>query len=290
MRARVLLLVMFAALMGCRDRAPALQAATNSAAKPAAYPFKMRAEGASPVAVSFFADGQQIHVVPPRKSHGVDEISFSTATESPVITAKARLECGWQEVRLEELFVRRAPRFGPEGKLELPGLIHLRFRDDIPREDFVVDNRGRAATTLRLGATEALVAADSFDRVSIVASDCARGTDLAFGTTAIGRIGAPSGANPKPATYLVDPTGKRCYERRYVAYGKPAKDEPPAKRATHFRRKVLHQLHDRLEQGFWFGDAPPRIETFYRMGERPKGLVYQVVMREATCARAEDDD
>ncbi|TAK42253.1 MAG: hypothetical protein EPO27_17435 [Betaproteobacteria bacterium] len=213
--------------------------------------------GSLGVPVRFYADGKPIGEQMDSVASRV-EIRFSTsAEEGPHITAKALFPCGWEEVRFAER-ARAKPRYGADGKILEPGGIGLDTTLMLPKDYFLVDNRGRAQASLGLGELQRPVPADQPSAIVMLAPDCEAGAKLRLDSHAIGTIAMrPRTEWSAERAYLVDPTGNRCYEYKHVAYGvAPGKPLAPP---TRLRRAVLHQLPS--QPLYVFKQAPAKVET-----------------------------
>jgi len=241
-----------------------LIACRNETAPPAPREITFAVTIHAPADMEVFADGKKIGDT--TSATGQLQVSIKAATERPSITAKARLPCGSREIQLAESWYKR-PFFGEgqNGPYSIPGELRLVAR--LQRDVFFVDNRGAAATTLRIGELHYAVASERVSRVQTLAPDCEAGAQLSIGDRSFETLRPVPSDTPgyERRIFLVDPTGKRCYELQTIRYNKYPNIGSAPPPPVRFTQQTLHPLS--VEPTDLFEKAPDSI-VGYQMGAR----------------------
>jgi hypothetical protein len=140
----------------------------------------------------------------------------------PVITAEVPYVCGWRhadvrvsEPRREEIEAARRE------KRPVPAFVEVSFSPpSFADAVFYVDNRGGPAGTLSLGALDRPVAAGLAQRISLPFwPGCEQARQLRLNGELL--LTLPAANWDKSHSFLLDPTGKRCYHEESRTYGEP---------------------------------------------------------------------
>lgn len=221
---------------------------------PGSFPFVLQSETGAPMRV--FVDGHLI-AEPGAGFPMPREIPLASSEDGPAITAKIPLPCGWRETPVFENG-RSMPRVGADGKFAEPGIVKVAIPGRFSHNVFIVDNRRRAESTLKQGELSRVIPAGSKGSVWLPAPDCEAAASLELDGKAIAKLPVAEGHDTQSlARFLLDPTGKRCYELKTVLYGTPlnlAGERDPPKRLL---AQHLHPLPGEVDH--IFEKAPDRI-------------------------------
>jgi hypothetical protein len=187
---------------------------------PGSFPFVLHPHIALGSEWRLLADGKVV-AASGKNPGAIREIVVVTSSEDgPVLAAKVLLPCGWRETPVTE-GSRTMPRLGADGKFAGQGSVTFGVTASLPLNSFIVDNRGRPESILKQGEVAQPVAADGKMAFRLPAPDCESAGNLELDGQAIAKLPMVA-ADQKDATgahYLVDPTGRRCYQFRTVMYG-----------------------------------------------------------------------
>jgi len=184
----------------------------------------------------------------------------NSSGERPRITGQVLTPCGWKEKTVSLDWSAGGPQAnGGKGQKLMVAARMASVGVPVRHVEFFVDNRLGGEARLELGQSAAVVAANASTKVELLAPDCAEGNTLKLNGQPIGTIPLELAARkndlygsvlhienmPQPPswTYLIDTSGKRCYQLTEKEYEKAGglgfgvgSDAPT------YTGKVLHRL------------------------------------------------
>jgi hypothetical protein len=229
----VLLVLGLATACGERAAPRAPAASKGTSARPVAEEFHVNVHFAGVEEPVFLVlDGKQSG---PYRRNPASQIDFVTIDIDPAsrdlsrLSARILLPCGWRETKLRER--HRYPS----------GAVAAELAPSFKTRRMLVDNRGGTGETFSVGEWQRAVAANEVGSFLVPMPDCAT-AELKLGSRGLGIFMASAGTQDRE-TYLVDPTGRRCYEYSIAYYHRvdapaPAIVDSPAR----FARGTLHLL------------------------------------------------
>jgi hypothetical protein len=191
--------------------------------------------------------------------------------------AEALLPCGWRRVPLQ---LKREPAAASPPPSEDSSRT-IRYSGEVGTArgqpvDLWYDFRNGEAAELAVGQWTASVQAGAKGRLQVAAPDCREGAAVTLNGRKIGELpvelataprafsSASLGEDPGPGgswVFLVDPSGRRCYELAEKIYGKPGAKWYGGPNSRTYRRKLLHRLAP-AEIDYFLERAPDRIDVF----------------------------
>ena len=227
------------------------------------FPFLLRPTFGSDAALRILADGSVVAEFL-AGSRRLNEIAVASNSEDgPALTAKILLPCGWRETPVFENS-RFMPRVGADGKFAEPGGVSFAIPGGYARNYFIVDNRRGPEATLKLGEVTRPIPADSKEVFLVPAPDCESATDLELHGRTIAKL--PVVAEEKSAEgayYMLDPTGRRCYQFRTVQYGTRLKTADDRDDSPVLVARQIHRLPAKVDHVF--EKAPDKVKVWVGM-------------------------
>lgn len=232
----------------------------SAAVSPGSFPFMLYADGYSGRPLRFFIDDRLVaadRVEQPAKLPEQIEIA-SPSEDGPRLTAQVLRPCGWRDIPVS-VNLRLMPRVGADGSFVEHGIVRFGIHSEHAYNHFFVDNRGRPGSKLKLGEFVHDIPANDKTSVMLPAPDCESATSLEMDGKPIAKL--PVASDTKDGShYLLDPSGKRCYEYKHVQYGlgpfpHQRKVDPPVRFAAQHLHRLPAKANYALER------APARIKS-----------------------------
>lgn len=208
---------------------------------------------------------------------------LTNAALHPGITGEILTPCGWKAVKASETWPTAEKLAASRKTKSRPGVdvrISAGAIEDKNIEIFV-DNRGGPEAKLTLGQSSATVAAGETGKFEFFAPGCEESTALKLNDQTLGKIPRELAArkdsqygtiidydeitgydpNPPSWTFLVDTSGKRCYELTEKEYAKKGSGWfSPGSKVLTYQGKKLHRLHA-VEIHYFLERAPDTIQV-----------------------------
>ena len=179
----------------------------------------------------------------------------------PRVSARILLPCGWKEATLRERY--RYPS----------GAVAVDLGGGFERRSILLDNRAGASETFRAGEWHRHVAANEVASFRMPVPDCET-AELRLGSRVLGTFKESADRDDR-AIYLVDPTGRRCYEYSIAAYRRPDHHEQPMVAPTaRFGRKTLHRVPGPVDHVF--EKAPATIKEWEGLKSATRSQLMEV--------------
>lgn len=201
----------------------------------------------------------------------------------PAVTAQILTPCGWKEIKVSPNWPD-AKKLADARKNKSRPVVDAQFSSgaiEDERVELFVDNRDAADATLTLGELSVPVAAGEKRKFEFYAPTCDQATALQLNGEPIGTIPRElasrkdslygtimaydeiTGWDPNPPSwvFLLDTSGKRCYqltERQYAKKGSGGFS--PGSRVLTYHGKKLHRLHA-VEIHYFLERAPETIRV-----------------------------
>jgi hypothetical protein len=199
----------------------------------------------------------------------------------PVFGIELLTPCGWQPADVKSSIETTVD---PQSK-QTRAYTKLEYLGPNESMTLYVDNRDRPGMTLSVGQNLVAIPANSRETTSTGIPTCDEGAIIRIDGNEVGRIplkNVPSkGENPEArATWLVDPTGARCYHYKLEQYS-PTGRVDYAGEEFDLRRSRLHSFTASVNH--FLEEAPKSISIAWPETPRPDGGVGRGVLSEVPC-------